>query len=149
MGKSCLWINVAEDLAPSNEIMFYIHYGSFMQIQEVRYFAYACCLECPRTIQTSIKKKNLQVKCAITWSLSVTKHINIDHGNIQTKKLFDIFILHNSNMLSTMEVTTVFPYGQRSLAITNGTQTLFIILSKKKHINKFIWPCFVIKVKPF
>ena len=52
-------------------------------------------------------------------------------------------------MLSTMEVTTVFPYGQRSLAITNGTQTLFIILSKKKHINKFIWPCFVIKVKPF
>ena len=62
---------------------------------------------------------------------------------------FDIFILDNSNMFSTMEVTTVFPYGQRSLAITNGTQTLFIILSKKKHINKFIWPCFVIKVKPF
>ena len=62
---------------------------------------------------------------------------------------FDIFILDDSNMFSTMEVTTVFPYGQRSLAITNGTQTLFIILSKKKHINKFIWPCFVIKVKPF
>ena len=82
MGKSCLWINVAEDLGPSYEIIFYIHYGSFMQIQEVRYFAYACCLECPRTIQTTIRMKNVRVKCAITWSLSVTKHINIGHGNI-------------------------------------------------------------------
>ena len=90
MGKSCLWINVAEDLAPSNEIMFYIHYGSFMQIQEVRYFAYACCLECPRTIQTTIKKKNVRVKCAITWSLSVTKHINIGY---KTYKLRNHIVL--------------------------------------------------------
>ena len=87
---------------------------------------------------------NLKSICDKTY-----KHRPGKHTNWKTIEKFDIFILDNSNMFSSMEVTTVFPYGQRSLAITNGTQTLFIILSKKKHINKFIWPCFVIKVKPF
>ena len=55
-----------------------------MQIQEVRYFAYACCLECPRTIQTSIKKEkcssemcyNLKSICDKTYKHRPWKHTN-------------------------------------------------------------------------